>query len=203
MKQFKLIIVLAILVTTVLSACKKSGTPATTSNNNPIDTSYPAVPYLFVGAKSTYAVTGGLFSSNVDTVVIELIAENNNIFTQSIKFDGVEQGPDYVYYQGGYINSYIPPATKGAQQGIYKYAPIHLNDSWIRVYNTPSDTTFYSIAALNDTITVQAGKFVSSKVELQFSNAFNDQQNYYSPTAGLIRTVNPLYLSYDLAYKNF
>ena len=211
MKQLKQITVLLVLVIIVLSACTKSSTPTpttnnTTNNNNnnntPPDTTYPAVPYLFVGAKSTYAVTGGLLSGSVDTIVIALTAENNNVFTQSIKYDGVEQGPDYIYYQGGYINAFLPPATKGPLQENVKYSPTHLNDTWIRVYDTPADTSFYSIAALNDTVTVLAGKFACTEVEVQFSNVGNDQQNYYSPTAGLVRTVDPL-LSYDLAYKNF
>lgn len=180
---------LSLTLLIAFSSCKK---------DNDTDLSTGAIPFIKVGNKWNYDVTGGLYPYT--TYTTEVTGNNNGIYTMASWFDNTQLPDAGIYFENGYMNTYDAVETKGANQQLLKITNAKVGDTWTRI--TPTETYYHELLSVNETVTVPAGTFVCKKVRTTFKNAFNEQDTYWSDEFGQIK-IDGLVLSTELVSKNF
>jgi hypothetical protein len=180
--------ILSFIVLMAFISCKKESEP---SLSNPI-------PWLKVGNKWIYDVTGGLTSYT--TYTTEVTNNKSGIYTMASWLDDDKGLDANVYFENGFMNTFDEGQSKGANQQLLKYINAKVGDTWTRI--TPTETYYHEVISINETVTVPAGTFVCKKVKVTFLNAINDQDTYWSDEFGQIK-IDGLFLSTELATKNF
>jgi len=184
---------LLLLLSTTFYSCKKD-------NEEPENGDFSSeVVYLKVGHKWIYNVIGPL--APYDTYSQEFSSVSKGIFTVSNQYDNETPFTNKAYYENGYLNNMGTAAAKAPNQQFLKYKDVHLGDTWTRV--TPTETYYYKVVGLNETVTVPAGTFICKKIEITFKNASNTQYSYFSDTSGLIMVDNEELFNLELKSKNF
>jgi hypothetical protein len=191
MKQNHLfILVLFALIS--FNSCKKEST------DNQSSTPTTPIPYLAIGNKWVYNVTGGI--TGYSTFTKQIISNNNGVYVSSTLWDNTAGTAVYEYSDHGFLDTYDEGETQGANQHLVEYTNPKVGDTWTRI--TPSETYYHTMVSIDTSITVAAGTFVCNAVKTEFKNAFNDQYTYWSNQYGQIK-IDGLELSTELASKNF
>ncbi|MBL0358711.1 MAG: hypothetical protein IPP72_18425 [Chitinophagaceae bacterium] len=180
---------LPLLLLLAVSSCKKDDAPSNTNTS---------IPYLKIGNKWIYNITGGFTSYT--TTTNEITAVNNGVYTLATKFDTDPGANAYLYGDNGYLNWYDEGQSKGANQKVLKYNNLNVGNTWTRI--TASETYTHECLSVNESVTVPAGTFICKKIKVTFANAFNEQTTYWSDDFGQVKVDN-LFFSVELANKNF
>jgi hypothetical protein len=188
MKKITLLL-LGIIILGTFNSCKKDSPAAALTN---------PIPYVKVGHKWVYNVTGGF--TGFSTITYEYTANNGEIYKMESMFDDTKGTDAFFYYVGGYINEYEAGSSRGANQQWLKWDNVKVGDKWTRV--TADETYYHEVMSLDEVVTVPAGTFTCKKIKVTFKNAFNEQEEYYNDTYGLIKE-DDLMMSTELASKNF
>lgn len=162
------------------------------NKNNPT-----SLPWLKIGHKWTYDVSG---INNYKEANIEIIDNNNGIFTIQSQYDSLSPNFDYLYLEDKFLCIYDATDVKSANQFLLKISKAKVGDKWTRI--TPNETYYHELISLNESVTVPAGTFICKKIKVTFKNSSNTQYTFWSDDFGQIKIEN-LIINLDLKSKNF
>ena len=172
----RLIVILAIPV--LFSACQNE------ENNN--DNNVAENPLTFMAVGNYWIMEFTSFGST-QSITLTMTAESDNVFTVEVNTP-TETTTEYWYVQNGYLKSYPEGGSMADAKSLFKSGG-NVGDSWTNPRSTtPGATTNYEIVSISDTATTTSGTYNNlQKQEVTFSDAFNTQYNYWSPSVGQVK----------------
>ncbi len=171
-------LLLFLCVSLILSSCE--------NNDDNGDTITAGTPLTFMEVGNYWKMEMTTFGAS-DTLTLTLTAVENNVFTVDIT-TSTDNFTEYWYVYEGFLKVYQDGEDMADAKSIFKSGG-NIGDTWTNPRETSAGaTTIFEIESITESGTTPSGTYDNlQKLEVTFSDAFNTQYNYWSPSVGQIK----------------
>lgn len=166
------------------------------------DIEFGTSDFLKVGNKWVYSASSEYGGDSA--LIVEIVSAHpvyEDVFKVSNRYYNRDPYFSYWYIDGDYLKVYEQGEAVIDAHPIYRVKNIVAGEEWQG--ESENEYLFYKVDSLNVVQNCYLGSFVCNEITVEFSNAFNQQYNYWNDTIGLIKMQNDFITDYILSSINF